>query len=98
MSKALSNINDVIAPAVVEAQINPVDQAALDDFLIKLDGTPNKAKLGANAILGVSMAATKAASAAKVGVVLRLCSSSPSLVLRHINASALSPRSARTMN
>jgi len=65
VGKALSNINDIIAPAVVEAQLNPVDQGALDAFLIKLDGTNNKSKLGANAILGVSMAACKAASAAK---------------------------------
>jgi enolase len=63
--KALANINDIIAPKVVEAGLNPVDQNALDDFMLKLDGTPNKSKLGANAILGVSMAACKAAAAAK---------------------------------
>jgi enolase len=51
---------------VVEAQINPVDQSRLDDFMNKLDGTPNKGTLGANAILGVSMAACKAGAAAKV--------------------------------
>ena len=45
--------------------INPVDQQKLDDFMIKLDGTDNKGSLGANAILGISMAACKAASAAK---------------------------------
>ena len=47
------------APQVVEAGLNPVDQRSLDDFMLKLDGTPNKSKLGANAILGVSMAACK---------------------------------------
>ena len=52
---------------MVEAGLNPVDQKGLDDFLLKLDGTPNKGNLGANAILGVSMAACKAAAAAKVG-------------------------------
>jgi len=65
VGKAIENINAVIAPAIVSAQLNPVDQQAIDDFLIKLDGTENKGKLGANAILGVSMAACKAASAAK---------------------------------
>eukprot|EP00039_Didymoeca_costata_P018210 m.332594 g.332594 ORF g.332594 m.332594 type:complete len:447 (-) comp16964_c0_seq1:2220-3560(-) len=65
VEKALANINEVIAPAVVQAQLNPVDQKSLDDFMINLDGTENKSKLGANAILGVSMAACKAASAAK---------------------------------
>lgn len=65
VTKAISNINDIIAPKVVEAALNPVDQKGLDDFLLKLDGTENKSKLGANAILGVSMAACKAAAASK---------------------------------
>lgn len=65
VTKAISNINDIIAPKVVEAALNPVDQKGLDDFLLKLDGTENKSKLGANAILGVSMAACKAAAATK---------------------------------
>lgn len=42
------------------------DQPKVDEFLIKLDGTPNKTKLGANAILGVSLAIAKAAAAEKV--------------------------------
>ena len=55
----------IIAPAVVAAKMDPVDQTALDDLMIKLDGTENKNKLGANAILGVSMAACKAGAAHK---------------------------------
>lgn len=65
VTKAIANINEIIAPKVVEAGLNPVDQKGLDDFLLKLDGTENKSKLGANAILGVSMAACKAAAATK---------------------------------
>ena len=45
--------------------MDPVDQAAIDDLMLKLDGTENKNKLGANAILGVSMAACKAGAAHK---------------------------------
>ena len=44
------------------------DQPKVDEFLIKLDGTPNKGKLGANAILGVSLAVAKAAAAEKVSL------------------------------
>jgi len=65
VDKAIANINEVIAPKIVEAALNPVDQSACDEFMIAMDGTPNKSSLGANAILGVSMALCKAASAAK---------------------------------
>jgi len=65
VSQAIKNINEIIGPQIVEAQLNPVDQSGVDDFMFKLDGTENKSKLGANAILGVSMAACKAAAAAK---------------------------------
>merc|ERR1711937_496938 len=65
VSQAIKNINEIIGPQIVEAQLNPVDQSACDDFMLKLDGTENKSKLGANAILGVSMACCKAAAAAK---------------------------------
>jgi enolase len=65
VGKAIANINNIIAPAVVEKALDPVDQGAFDQFLLDLDGTENKTKLGANAILGVSMAAAKAAAAAK---------------------------------
>lgn len=62
---AVKNVNDVIAPAFVKANIDVKDQKAVDDFLLSLDGTANKSKLGANAILGVSMAAARAAAAEK---------------------------------
>ncbi|MCL2235124.1 MAG: phosphopyruvate hydratase [Defluviitaleaceae bacterium] len=57
---AVKNVNEKIAPKVVGS--NALDQVALDKKLIKLDGTANKGKLGANAILGVSMAAARAAA------------------------------------
>lgn len=62
VSKAVSNVNTLIAPAL--AGTDASDQAALDAQLLELDGTPNKSRLGANAILGVSLAAAKAAAAA----------------------------------
>ena len=61
--KAVHNVTKLIQPAV--KGMDPGHQKALDDELIALDGTPNKSKLGANAILGVSIAATKAAAAEK---------------------------------
>lgn len=64
--KAVANVNDIIAPALIKSGLDLADQEAIDDFLIKLDGTPNKGKLGANAILGVSIAVAKAAAAQKV--------------------------------
>ena len=60
-TKAVANVNGAIAAALKGADAS--QQKELDDKLIALDGTPNKAKLGANAILGVSMAAAKAAAA-----------------------------------
>jgi enolase len=60
--KAVANVVDVLAPAVVGMDAS--DQAALDARMIALDGTPNKGKLGANAVLGVSLAAAKAAAMA----------------------------------
>ncbi|KAF2242811.1 enolase [Trematosphaeria pertusa] len=65
VTKAVSNVNDIIAPAFIKEAIDVKDQSAVDAFLNKLDGTPNKTKLGANAILGVSMAVAKAAAAEK---------------------------------
>jgi enolase len=59
---AVKNITDKIGPAV--RGMDAADQVSLDRFMIKLDGTPNKSKLGANAILGVSMAAARAAALA----------------------------------
>jgi enolase len=61
--KAVKNVVDIIQLAVVG--MDAADQEALDEKLIALDGTPNKGKLGANAILGVSIAAAKAAAAEK---------------------------------
>ena len=58
VSKAVANINDLIANELLGA--NAMDQPAIDKFLIDMDGTPNKSKLGANAILGVSLACAKA--------------------------------------
>jgi enolase len=59
---AVKNIVDKIGPAV--RGVDAADQVALDRLMIELDGTPNKSKLGANAILGVSMAAARAAALA----------------------------------
>lgn len=64
--QAVKNVNEVIAPALIKAGIDVKDQSAVDAELNKLDGTANKNKLGANAILGVSMAVAKAAAAEKV--------------------------------
>ncbi|KAF1996117.1 enolase [Amniculicola lignicola CBS 123094] len=65
VTKAVSNVNDIIAPAIIKAGLDVKDQSAVDKFLNELDGTTNKTKLGANAILGVSMAVSKAAAAEK---------------------------------
>jgi enolase len=61
VTKAVAGVNGEIASAV--RGLDPADQRALDARLIELDGTPNKGRLGANAILGVSLAAAKAAAA-----------------------------------
>src|SRR6187431_1406256 len=60
--RAIANITDTIAPAIYG--LDAADQAGLDEVLIELDGTPNKGNLGANATLGVSLAAAHAAAAA----------------------------------
>lgn len=60
VKQAVKNVNDEIAPALINAKIDPVNQEAIDQFLIDLDGTQNKAKYGANAILAVSLAVAKA--------------------------------------
>ncbi|HEV8535633.1 MAG TPA: phosphopyruvate hydratase [Candidatus Limnocylindria bacterium] len=61
--RAVANVNDLIAREILGR--DAADQSAIDDHLLALDGTPNKAKLGANAILGVSLASARAAAAAK---------------------------------
>jgi len=60
--KAIANVTEVIAPRVIG--MDPTRQAEIDRLMIELDGTRNKGKLGANAILGVSMAVARAAAAA----------------------------------
>lgn len=60
VEKAVENINDIIAPELEGWDV--FDQVGIDKMMIELDGTPNKAKLGANAILGVSIAVAKAAA------------------------------------
>ncbi|MDR1723798.1 MAG: phosphopyruvate hydratase [Tannerella sp.] len=58
--KAVANVNNIIAPALIG--ISALEQRAIDKKMIALDGTPTKSKLGANAILGVSLAVAKAAA------------------------------------
>ena len=58
--KAVSNVNDIIASEIIGYDCR--NQRLIDQLMIKLDGTPNKSKLGANAILGVSLAVAKVAS------------------------------------
>jgi enolase len=60
--KAVANVNGEIAKAIVNREF---DQRSLDEAMIELDGTPTKSRLGANALLGVSMAAVRAEAAAK---------------------------------
>ena len=54
--KAVHNINEVIGPELIENQMDATDQIGIDDLMVGLDGTHNKGKLGANAILAVSLA------------------------------------------
>lgn len=58
--KAVENVNDIIADAIIG--MDPTEQVAIDQTMLELDGTPNKSKLGANAILGVSLAVARAAA------------------------------------
>lgn len=67
--KAVGHINDIIAPALVGKDLDVADQNAIDKIMLDLDGTENKSKLGANAILGVSLAICQA-GAKKKGVPL----------------------------
>ena len=63
VSKAVSNANDILAPAIIG--ISVFNQTEIDHKMIDLDGTPNKSNLGANSILGISLAVAKAAAAEK---------------------------------
>ncbi len=60
VTQAVDNVNEIIADEIIG--LEPFDQVGLDKLLIELDGTPNKGKLGANAILGVSLAVARAAA------------------------------------
>ena len=61
--QAVDNVNSVLGPAVIG--MDPTEQQAIDNKMLELDGTPNKAKMGANAILGISLAVSKAGAATK---------------------------------
>ena len=60
VAKAVKNVNEILAESLIGVSI--FDQNKIDQTMIELDGTPNKSKLGANAILGISLAAAKAAA------------------------------------
>lgn len=62
VTKAVENVNTIIAPELFKKSPDALDQVELDRFLIELDGTEDKSRLGANAILGVSLAVCKAAA------------------------------------
>lgn len=63
--QAVENVNSVIAPALIAKNIDVTKQEEVDQLMLELDGTENKSKLGANAILGVSLAVCKAGAAHK---------------------------------
>ncbi|VDK72466.1 unnamed protein product [Litomosoides sigmodontis] len=63
--KAVKHVNEQIAPALIAKKMDPTQQKEIDNFLLQLDGTENKSKFGANALLGVSLAVCKAGAAHK---------------------------------
>ena len=63
--RAVENVNKIIAPALIKEKIDVTQQEVIDTFLINLDGTEDKSRLGANAILGVSLAVARAGAAQK---------------------------------
>jgi enolase len=65
VTKAVENVNATIGPALIKEGLDVKDQSKIDEFINNLDGTTNKTKLGANAILGVSLAVAKAGAAEK---------------------------------
>jgi len=67
VQKAVHNVNNLIAPEIVAKCMDPVEQEKIDQLMLTMDGTDNKNKFGANAILGVSMAVAKAGAAHKGG-------------------------------
>ena len=62
---AVKSVNEKIGPALIKSGISVVDQEKIDKFMLDMDGTENKSNLGANAILGVSLAACKAGAVHK---------------------------------
>ncbi|MDU0451055.1 surface-displayed alpha-enolase [Staphylococcus chromogenes] len=62
VEKAVENVNEIIAPEIIEGEFSALEQVSIDKMMIQLDGTVNKGKLGANAILGVSIAVARAAA------------------------------------
>jgi enolase len=71
VTRAVSNVNRIIGPRL--KGLDPNDQRRIDDLMIRLDGTPNKSRLGANTVLAVSMAAARAAANARsVGLFVQL--------------------------
>lgn len=65
--KAVHNVDNILGPAIIEKKFDIAkDLKAIDELMIKLDGTDDKSRLGANAILGISMACARASAAANV--------------------------------
>ncbi len=62
VEKAVENVNEIIAPELIEGEFSVLEQVSIDKMMIQLDGTANKGKLGANAILGISIAVARAAA------------------------------------
>lgn len=62
VEKAVENVNEIIAPEIIEGEFSALEQVSIDKMMIQLDGTANKGKLGANAILGLSIAVARAAA------------------------------------
>ncbi|XP_072334027.1 enolase 1a, (alpha) isoform X1 [Scyliorhinus torazame] len=65
VTKAVDNINTLIAPELIKKHVNVIEQEKIDKLMLAMDGTENKSKFGANAILGVSLAVCKAGAAEK---------------------------------
>ncbi len=85
--RAVANINNIIAPKIIGA--NVTDQNSVDELLRAIDGTENKAVLGANAILGVSMAACVAGAAAKRVPLYRHISELPARAMTRVSCRCL---------
>ena len=65
VTRAVNNVNEIIGPALIKAGLDVTDQNSVDKLMIDFNGAKNEEKLGANAILGVSLAVAKAGAAAK---------------------------------